>query len=112
MWKPQRLTTLWAFTAFYRDSFTFCCYYYYYYSEHHRRFYELLLFFYLGPKFFPSRFETVSPRLPARYIGELFMFSVCYSSKNCPLAWRGSAAVVVCRDVKLFGTKIVSLSHI
>jgi hypothetical protein len=22
MWKPQRLTTLWAFTACYRDSFT------------------------------------------------------------------------------------------
>jgi hypothetical protein len=23
MWKPRRLTTLWAFTACYRDSFTF-----------------------------------------------------------------------------------------
>jgi hypothetical protein len=23
MWEPQHLTTLWAFTAFYRDSFTF-----------------------------------------------------------------------------------------
>jgi hypothetical protein len=23
MWDPQRLTTLWAFTACYRDSFTF-----------------------------------------------------------------------------------------
>jgi hypothetical protein len=23
MWEPQRLTTLWAFTAWYRDSFTF-----------------------------------------------------------------------------------------
>jgi hypothetical protein len=23
MWEPQRLTTLWAFTAYYRDSFTF-----------------------------------------------------------------------------------------
>jgi hypothetical protein len=23
MWEPRRLTNLWAFTAFYRDSFTF-----------------------------------------------------------------------------------------
>jgi hypothetical protein len=23
MWEPQHLTTLWAFTAWYRDSFTF-----------------------------------------------------------------------------------------
>jgi hypothetical protein len=23
MWEPRRLTTLWAFTAYYRDSFTF-----------------------------------------------------------------------------------------
>jgi hypothetical protein len=23
MWEPRRLTTLWAFMAFYRDSFTF-----------------------------------------------------------------------------------------
>jgi hypothetical protein len=33
MWEPRRLTTLWAFTACYRDSFIFrcCCYYYYYF---------------------------------------------------------------------------------
>jgi hypothetical protein len=27
MWDPQRLTTLWAFTAWYRDSFTFLLYF-------------------------------------------------------------------------------------
>jgi hypothetical protein len=26
MWEPRRLTTLWAFMACYRDSFTFTCY--------------------------------------------------------------------------------------
>jgi hypothetical protein len=26
MWEPRRLTTLWAFTASYRDSFTFLPY--------------------------------------------------------------------------------------
>jgi hypothetical protein len=26
MWEPRRLTTLWAFTACYRDSFAFCFY--------------------------------------------------------------------------------------
>jgi hypothetical protein len=25
MWEPRRLTALWAFTACYRDSFTFFC---------------------------------------------------------------------------------------
>jgi hypothetical protein len=25
MWEPRRLTTLWAFTACYRDSFTYTC---------------------------------------------------------------------------------------
>jgi hypothetical protein len=43
MWDPQRLTTLWAFTACYRDSITFFFYtlilytyyyYYYYYSTY------------------------------------------------------------------------------
>jgi hypothetical protein len=28
MWEPRRLTTLWAFTACYRDSFTFFFYLY------------------------------------------------------------------------------------
>jgi hypothetical protein len=27
MWEPERLTTLWAFMACYRDSFTFMCKY-------------------------------------------------------------------------------------
>jgi hypothetical protein len=27
MWEPQRLTTLWAFRACYRESFTFYLYY-------------------------------------------------------------------------------------
>jgi hypothetical protein len=26
MWEPRRLTTLWAFTACYMDSFTFTCF--------------------------------------------------------------------------------------
>jgi hypothetical protein len=28
MWEPQRFTTLWAFTACYRDSFTFLSFYF------------------------------------------------------------------------------------
>jgi hypothetical protein len=33
---PRRLTTLWALTAGYRDSFTFF-YYYYYYQTHNSK---------------------------------------------------------------------------
>jgi hypothetical protein len=40
------------------------------------------------------------------------MFNVCSSSKNCPSARRTSAANVVCGDIDVFGTTILSLKYI
>jgi hypothetical protein len=53
--------------------------------------------------------ETVGLHVPAWYIREFSVFSVCSSSKNCPSALADN---FVCMDIDVFGTKTVSFNHI
>jgi hypothetical protein len=66
---------------------------------------------YIGFKFCPFVLEIVGLGIPARYMRDIALFSVCSSTKNCPSARRASAADVVCKDVDVFGGRKV-LNHI
>jgi hypothetical protein len=50
---------------------------------------------YSGLKFRPSVLETVGLPVPARYIGDSALFSVCSKCKGCSSARRATAACVV-----------------
>jgi hypothetical protein len=56
--------------------------------------------------------EVVGLRVPARYIRDFALFSVCPWSKNGPSAKYSSAANVDCIDVDIFGATNVLLNHI
>jgi hypothetical protein len=67
---------------------------------------------YRGSKFCPSVLEIDGLRVPARYIRDFTLFSVCSSSRYCPSPRCASAADVVCRDIDVFGAKPLLLNHI
>jgi hypothetical protein len=67
---------------------------------------------YFGFIFCPSVLEIVGLRAPARYIRDFALFNVCSPFKNCPSARCASAANVVCKDVDVFGTRNLLLSHL
>jgi hypothetical protein len=64
---------------------------------------------YRGSKFCPV-LEIVGLRVPARYIRDFTLFSVCSSSRYCPSARCTSGANVVCRDFDVFGAKPITSS--
>jgi hypothetical protein len=66
---------------------------------------------YASSKFSPSLLETAA-QVPAWYTRDFSMISVCSSNKNCPFAKYASGAVVVCRDIDIFGKRTLSLDHI
>jgi hypothetical protein len=67
---------------------------------------------YSGSKFCPSVLETVGLRVPPWHIRDFALFSVCSSCKNCPSARCASAAIVVCKDDHMFGSRYILLRHI
>jgi hypothetical protein len=68
---------------------------------------EILTQVYLGYKFCTSLLEIAGLRVPARYIRDFAMFSVCSSSRSCPPGC-ASAANVVSGNVGIFGTNTVT----
>jgi hypothetical protein len=66
---------------------------------------------YFSFKFCPSVLETVGLLVPARYIRDFALFSVCSSCINCPSAKCASAANVVCRGVDVFIARNVRLNR-
>jgi hypothetical protein len=66
---------------------------------------------YFGLKFCTSVLEIVGFRVPARYIRDFALFSVCSSCKYCPSARCASAANIVRRDVDIFEVRNVRLKR-
>jgi hypothetical protein len=67
---------------------------------------------YFGFKFCLSVLEIVGLRVPARYIRDFALFSVCFACKICPSAGCASAANFVCKDVDVFGARNILLNHL
>jgi hypothetical protein len=64
---------------------------------------QFLLFFF---------FLIVGLRVPAWHIKELSLLNTCSSSKPYHCARCASAATVLCRDIDIFRTKTVVITHI
>jgi hypothetical protein len=58
-----------------------------------------------------SVLEIVGLRVPAPYIRDIALFSVCASCKNCPSARCASATNIVCRDADVFEARNVLLNR-
>jgi hypothetical protein len=67
---------------------------------------------YRGLKYCPSLLEAVGLPVPTRHLRDFSMLNFSPPLKNRPSARCASAANVVCRDLDVFKTHIVSLSHI
>jgi hypothetical protein len=66
---------------------------------------------YLGLKFCPPGLQIVGLRVPARYIGDFALISVCSSCKNCPSARRASPANILCWDADIFEVRNILLNR-
>jgi hypothetical protein len=67
---------------------------------------------YLGSKLRPSVLEIVGVLVTGRYNRDFALFNASSSYKNFPSARCASAANIVCRDIDVFGAKIVLLNRI